>query len=376
MNARMHASLKRIETAKMLKGDVSSDRPEHVCRPLVCRPENEEMLIAQGLLAPPAVMQDVYMCRYLRFHVCTEELCNNHEHGVCSISGLCHGVVVSSFSRSDPRTVAAQPSAGTNDAQPISYAYEQQIRRVRRRHDGMITTVSVPVPVALVVPPVAAERSSARPSTIVPWQKMKDDVRRTLHAIFFSHVREQINHECAAQSEVRLERSIKEYQDYRNARRLPVSLIRIMMIDDNHPPSRTLKIIPYDDALLDRYTAIVEHVYDVIVKYGVQVDRVYPDHITLAVLYTMRNGWTLQGHIMIIADPALIDILPLPNDLTRFKINKKSLTKGTFCMKAAYDNALVQRASMYDLTMNKELHAPLTTRDAVVLFPLGRGGRI
>lgn len=308
-------SFERILDAKRRGGDLIAnyDFP-HTCHRDVCNPENERMLIAKGLLSGPAMSNDVFVCRYGSQHICTELLCNNHRLGVCDISGACYGPQggYSSYDKNDPKTWSHQFRVNEITAQ--SSATSNRQKRPYRRKTARHT----------------------------------DAIQDIIHKLLYSPIRKQVNDEKNARDSKQAETAILNYAKKCHDQRAPVSLIYVMMIQDNiRSTEQKLEIIEYDEKTVLKYVQIVAKISKIVQKYYAESFKI--DVLALGVLYGMRQGYEAEQIVLLPSDTFLLYNLPTVNDLPSFGYEMRVVTRGKRLYEIAFKTALDRGVSVKEI---------------------------
>jgi len=318
------ASLERLEYAKRISGDIIDTYKTHICHPDVCNPENEPTLIAKGFLAGPATTRDLYLCRYRSHHLCTERYCNSVVMGVCPISGACYGPLggYSSYDKNNARTwhsafrdneISSQTGVTANPNRYIKPEPETQSEVV----------------------PLKKARKPKSSATLQQY------ARQIIIKLLFSKTRASINTRHLRYGRKTATRKIRHYLNQCEQTRSIPSLLYILMIqEEGEDTNNQLEQLNYDQVILDKYTMIIWNIYEKISKY-------YPGTLkmqtmALAILYEMRQGYSVDGMIIIPSDTYLLYNLPLINDLPLFSLKKKEITIGQKIIKKAVGQALEQ----------------------------------
>jgi len=308
-------SFKRIVRAKSLKGDIVNTAFEHECRPEVCNPESEEMLIAEQMLDPPVVLRDFYVCRYMQSHYCTAQHCNAQEimTGACRISGACYAPPggYSSYDKNNPMTWHAAFRSNEQRAQSTLPENRQNKQAIRAE----------------------AKRQKVKKG------RVRTQITELVTRLLFSSTRKQVNEIHKQQQDRRIQRDIQTYIKACDKNREYVNLIYIAMLKTcTRTKHRDLVTFQYDEEIVRRYSNIVLRVQKLVKKYHTTIFKV--DTLTLGVLYEMRQGFMLNHTWLIPSDQFLCFNLPPINDLPHFRLKKKRVTLGQKMIELALKKAI------------------------------------
>lgn len=326
---RVAASVVRILRAR--SGELSSSRPRHACSNARCRPLNEEALIGAGRLEAFVVAANVYVCTLGATHVCSESECDLYAGSgngtTCPVSGAQYQSETSSYSRSDART--------WNEA-PASKAKAKKRPRAE--------------------PPPHAERGKSGSNRLTVAKKMKamseETVKRMsgdiVTRLLFGVERVRRNDAEIEQHRVRAEKRCDKYRRSMLAQRQrPYESVLECIAAECARQPLPLREYEFSDALYNYYTDIVHQVWTQIIRYlgedaaAKTVRHCDPETVCVSTLYSMRDGLTQTGRMMLPADPFLRDNLPAVGDLaTYFGIERSRLSQGSHVLTAALKYSL------------------------------------
>jgi len=319
-------SFKRIVFAKQLKGDITPNTNfAHECRPETCNPESEEMLINQQMLDPPVVLRDFYVCRYMRSHHCTAEKCDKQDiaTGACRISGACYAPPggYSSYDKNNPQTWHSNFRANEKKAQEM---FSVQYYDTTLRNN--------------------IKRTKARK------RKKRAQIRDVITRLLFSPTRKEVNEIRRKQNEKLVQRKIQLYIKKCEEENELVNLIHVAMLRTwRSSKTRELKILDYDENIVDKYTEAIIKVQTLVRKY--HIDTFKTDTLALGTLYAMQQGLMLDQRWLIPNDAYLCFNLPIINDLPHFKFQKKRVTTGQKMIKIAFKKAMQSKDPLCDIAL-------------------------
>lgn len=298
---------------------------EHDCSLGFCDPLNELGLMSRGILphGPPTVPDNLYVCKYGQTHQCLPEKCMALE--VCPISGASYGIIqeYGCYDPDDSRTwgKAGAPAPGTSaiDSEEIS--------------------------------------------------KEERCVETLVETILYSKHRERVKNDWNNNQRKRAKKEKDAYCTDCDKRHVPVNLIRLIMIETNHETtSGNLRILKRDATVIARYTGYVMQVYHNVKRY-LQLEKVSPEAVTLAVLYRMQQGMVVNDVSIIPLDRFLVDNLPLMNDLPKFKIDKRQYTIGERLIFSMLEAARKQGKTDQELAIHEDM------KNEQIYYKLGGGSR-
>lgn len=300
------------------KGDLTDSYKPHSCSRNFCNPQTLFQLTRFG-------NDVIYLCKFRQYHICDESHCHCAS---CPISGICWGTnMYSSYASDDHRTwnVSAEM-----DDDPVVYVmpgYEVSLQNVVQPAEEVVFTSKL--------------------------NKMDatGKIEQVLEKLLYSPKRKTINEDYHKQKDKALYRERDAYIVACARDSKPVNRVHLSMIADRHQSNQApLTILERDDRLVSHLVDCVLQVCETVERYSQQTQsKICVISIALGVLYTMRQGYSLDNVTLIPMSPLLRDHLPIMNHLSKFGLEKQKYTKGHQLIVFAYDNALRQGAELRDL---------------------------
>lgn len=305
--------------------DVCDTRKDHVCDRQLCDPQSETQMVETGKISPPALTSNVYLCRFGKVHLCTEDMCEYYGDSAtrtCHISGQhMGGSLTSTYSQGDSRTWYAPA--------PTAVSSSVRVEKPRTpRHRRPVAEIDV------------------RAENLVK-------------LLLFSRNRIHRNEEAIAlYNQQAKEARVHYLKTRREEKQLPydTDLRRITTHFLQQP--LPLRIWPYDEDRTSYYSGVVCQKWEMVVKHYqtqglVATHRVDFDCVALGVLYKMCTGIIYNGQVILPCDEFLKDNLPCIGDLnTYFGIDCGRITKGDNILMAAYQNAIHKDGANASIAVN------------------------
>ena len=264
----------------------------------MCNPQNEQSLPGQSLT------ECVYVCRYKKVHICTDQHCDNHLTGICNISGACYGPQggFSSYDKNNPQT------------------WGRDFRR--RELSGQTSVASY------------KKRKRAKPTGY-----QRRIVMGVIDNLFYSSTRKQVNAQKEQNDEKRYRRHLQTYVKECAQNRVPPCLIYMMMLKTHYKSAEyKLEILKYDADLVERYVDIVLRVHQHAQTYLEETVKL--EALALGTLYEMQQGFKIGGVVLLPSDVFLLHNLPSINDIPTFGYAKKKITSSQHKIEFAFKEAL------------------------------------
>jgi hypothetical protein len=334
MQDNVKKSILRLEKAKRVAGRIIDAPLIHLCSREFCYPENENDLINQGLLQPPAICPDVYLCNYRCHHICTAESCGNSVLGVCPISGACYGPQdgYSNFSRADYRTWHADFRKN-----------EREIQTDRKPNPSLFFDNVAPIE---IVEPTKKKKKKTPKKNFV----RKKIAAEIFTKLVYSPIRKKVNKRREDELQNVLDKEIASYIRTCEKNREVPCIPYIMMLQDTYREDYDLlETLDYNDEIVNKYTAMLNKAFGIVDKYF--EDPVKPEIIIMGVLYLARQEYRVGETVLIEHDPFLLAMLPQGNNLPAFGTSKRHITKGKQVLKRALSKGLDSGASLDSLVL-------------------------
>ena len=380
---RLLKTLQRIESAKRSMGDIVDVERSHTCSRDYCNPQSEPDLIALGVLRPPALSNDVYLCRYMSYHVCTHDTCQLAYYGVCPISGHCYGPQggVSNYDSSDWRTWGKQNTLhATHSANNPNEATTHSLTQLRNNDDVTNSTAQQ----QQQQQQLKRQRLTRKPYNP---QKVRLLIEKLIFKILYSDTRKKLHNQYFENLDNRKRKIQKSYLEQWEQQRQPPNLIVLSMIHDNFRAnsSRNMRgaipIIPHPLGQHAYYTEYVFRVWQLVSALLAKAEdkkfvKLDPRYITLATLYFMRQGYRRNDVEILPLDKFLQHTLPGINELPKFDIEKPWITKGKSLIERALDYGFTKQLPRDQLTVSLyELSDKNTDWGGKILMPVNRHKR-
>jgi len=333
----MEKIIQRLETAKRLCGNIieTLEPFHHICSKEICNPENEDDLIVKGVLSPPALSTDIYLCNYKNHHICNANQCNNTIRGVCPISGACYGNPggFSSYDKNDYRTWHRNLKISQH-AQQIYISENPSIYNNKRKIDEKEK-----------VEEVVAQKKSRRQK---PFSQLREIASNVIRCLLYSSIRNKINSRIKNQNERFL---IKAVQTYIKSCKKDKSVIDVIYLQKIHDTYTTvenkLEMLVYNEYIVKKYVDIIIATYKNVKKYYSDTFKI--ETIALGVLYIMRQGYEVENIILFQSDSFLLYNLPSICDIPSFGYDKKNITKGKLIIQYTYNQAFESGVPIKDI---------------------------
>ena len=276
---------------------------EHYCYRELCDPQNETALRRRGLIHPSVPIMtndDVFLCRYGDWHICSVDTCMNDE--ICHISGASMGIVqqYSSYDPNDARTYKDSP---------------------------------------------IHEKKNKNP-------EVEDIMETMIETLLFSSYRNTINEEWKNKKR-KIGKKQKDNYVHEQCHQLPINLVGLAMLETKTlslletPP---LTILNRDKETIRYYKYIVRQVYELVKTYSGD-NKICVQSITIATLYKMQQSIVIDGVTILPVDEFLVKHLPLMNDLGRFKVDKRKYTRGERLIDQSIREATKNQVPLTDIAI-------------------------
>lgn len=315
-------SVKRIAETKRKLGELKNP-VAHICHSFVCDPCNEAMMIAAGKMSGSIskVGKDVYVCNYRTIHVCTQNTCTATEGGVCRISGACYGVSgLSSYDSGDYRTWKTKTMSEVYQGitkDEIYYDDEEKLEE------------------------------STKPTVTVPQKRKKkheskisiSEIRKVVDTLLYSPKKPLFNKNRLQTANLKRERLVNAYKAECRQKKIPVNLVHIHLLELSVEDPLFVETDPYDLQKVEQYTSLAYQFCKLVKKYSDHNVRICVKSITIALLYTMTRGYTVDNEEYIAVDEYVRRNLPLSRDLSKLGFERKQLTKGDQLLSIMFERA-------------------------------------
>lgn len=281
----------------------------HECSVAFCDPVNSVGLLRRGVVQEEKFSDSVYICKYGQIHDCSVSNCGLEES--CAVSGICKEYIeeYADYNKHDSRTWYKEPE-------------NVKVFGKRKKYNEADVRVRI---------------------------------EQIVETILYSSNRQKINEEILANHSKKVKREKDTYISECCEKKIPVNLIKLMMIDSNNQTSNIhmLHILKKDPNVIARYVSIIIQIYKNAETYI--EDKISPEAIALGVLYKMQQGMIVNGVVLIPLEKFLVDNLPLMNDLGKLKIDKKKYTIGERLIFTMFENAKKKGKTNQDLAVIEEL---------------------
>lgn len=303
------------------KNDMTDMYKPHFCSRSYCNPETLYHLTRKG-------DQTIFLCKFRQYHICDESHCHCAS---CPISGICWGTeMFSSYASDDFRTWNVGAEEDDDPTVYIMPGYEPKVQNV----------ANIPYQPEVFVSKLNRSDASAK-------------VEQVIEKLLYSPMRSTLNDEYYKQKDKVLNRERDAYISHCVALQRPVNRIQLTMISDRHDSGQPpLHLLERDQSFISYLVNCVLQVCETVERYGRQAQsKVCVISITLGVLYTMRQGYALDGISLLPMIPLLRDHLPIMNHLSKFGLEKQKYTKGHQMIVYSYDVALRKGVSIAELSL-------------------------
>lgn len=375
MDATKIASLKRLQHGRTQMNDLVAHM-QHICDPLICNPLSEIDMIRRGLLQGPVICNNIWLCRYGSYHICSASECSRANEGSCPISGatfLEFGHQQADYDEQDSRTWKPQLELA-----PLSVPdpHLDTFTRKRRKNlrDSAINLFDDAPPEPMPIPeeeeeeeePIVVKKTKFRTNGRLGKPEAKRRIEKMITTLLFDSAprRAAAFQQMAYIEDKRAKRWRQHVQKCREEN-LIVNLIEQMIIDSNMTSLIPPPITPYIEVNLEKqnyYVKLLMELYDKACIYLPQ-PKVDVEAMALAALYCMRGGYSVGGIVVLQADKYLAENLPQVSDLPTFKYPKKKITKGTKLVKELFARAQQKGERNSDLQMQMSIPTANVIRD-------------
>lgn len=314
------------------KSDLLNEHHYHECTRKYCNPTG---------------IGNIYLCKYRQIHVCTENECVLVVDGVCPISGACYGAM--GYGNYDPNDNRTWYSKGLINDEPL----------ITKKPDYLPVRGIVPVPSSSVPARVAGGDPPA--PRVVNEREVYNKIETYVEELLYSNERAKINAMAAAANKKNSTREKDAYIARCRANDEPINWLMMDMIANSFGyVEQPLQIMPLSRNTVARYSDAVLQMYKIVQSFI--PERVCVESITLAVLYTMRVGYTVNDVQIFPADEFLRENLPEMNELGRFKFERHKFTNGETQITFAYNEAERRGIDISQLIVHLNLEPVLKQR--------------
>jgi len=330
MNERQRLSLERIAHVKRQRGELYKHVP-HVCNKAYCDPCNESKLIMDGLLTGNIVDKTVYLCNYRTIHICTPDTCTAVDNGVCRVTGACWGFSgTSTYDKYDHRTWRSKTNneAHTGKSDPIYQDTNEEQKVVEEKQQTIVEETLK-----------KKKRKHKRAPTLNGIKKICETILITL---LYDGQRQKINTRHVNRSKKQCKIAIEKYRTNCLKTHYPINLMHIVSLQYQFHLNPKLPIQTYDIQIIEKYTVILVHMCQLVLKYYSNIEQntsLWIQSVALSALYRMRRGYTINSIEFLPQDPFLIYMLPEVRELPYFGLAKNKLTRGDKIIDKVYDIA-------------------------------------
>jgi hypothetical protein len=344
-----------IQRIRARKTDMSDVRRDHMCGALVCNPQGEAAFYEHPLTS------NVFVCRFGAVHLCSEYECpfysETHDQ-ICPISQLqlSGGPATSSYNASDSRTWYAKLENGTSTTAPLSTAPLPTRPRIRTiTDDDLHTRASAMIKLLLF--------STARiKCNNLAYETYIQQARDGLHTY----------------RKLRLTKRQPPYQSDRYRLRAHFTSMPL-----------PYSVYEFNANLHDYYVGICMQMWHLAMRFYVAdgekrydpadgVTEICPrldfGHLCLGVMYTMRQGRSIGGIVLLPKDDFLLINMPLISHLSVFNLCKNQVTKGEKILSQMYENAVAERVDPRILALNVSLLPQKREESVDATVKLGSNG--
>lgn len=306
------------------------DYVDHECSLTFCHPERLDKT------------KHVYLCNYSKIHVCTEDMCDTLDQGVCRITGACHGFSgMSDYDKTDYRTWRNKTQAS-----------------IRVDNNVMIYNANKKPEISTVVQKRKQKRFNAT--------ACKQKIQSIIVDLLFGAARKKINEIKQLDVESKLKKKIDTYLTYCHDKQIPVNILFISLLRDN--TYMNLELLSIEDYSLEKiyyYQSIVYHFIELMnhphVNIETQMNVSLISTITLSVMYKMMYGYSFKDVQFLPQDSYLLKVLPNTRDLHILGFNAKLITKGNNIIEYVYNKAISSNMTVNELqyTPTEKIEEPL-----------------
>ena len=349
-------SLRRLQYGRQQLNDLCA-HVEHVCDPNFCNPLSEIDFIRRGILQPPIVCNNLWLCRYGSYHQCSLNECNRATEGVCPISGITFLEFThkaADYDEMDQRTWN-QPAELVPLSAPDPHLSK---RRKRKNLRDSSTNLFEDAPDDEEEPQVVEHKKQARTNGRLGKAEAQRRIEKMIVTLLFDPVprRAAACHQMAYIEDRRVKRWRNHVQQCKNDGTI-VNLIEQMIADSNLSAQIPRPITPHIEVNLDKqryYVNLLMELYDKAAIYLPQ-PKVDVEAMSLAALYCMRSGFVSGNVTVLPADAYLAENLPHINDLPMFQYPKRKITKGTKLVKELFLRARQSGARNSELQLQMSI---------------------
>ena len=209
--------------------------------------------------------------------------------------------------------------------------------------------------------PTPAREAGGTGTRVVNEREVYNKIETYVEELLYSNERVKINALAAAANKKNSTREKDAYIAKCRANDEPINWLMMDMIANSFGYiDQPLQIMPLSRNTVARYSDAVLQVYKIVQSFI--AERVCVESITLAVLYTMRIGYTVNDVQVFPADDFLRENLPEMNELGRFKFERHKFTNGETQITFAYNEAERRGVEISDLVIHLNLEPVLKQR--------------
>lgn len=364
---RINAAIERIMT---VKHDILGHY-EHTCQREFCNPQNEEEYIAVGMLEPPAIDPDVYICKFGKMHYCTRRTCKHYLYngsgGICDISGARYVDEQTSYVRAEDERL--EDGGGGDSGLKRCRVY----RRELGPHGPVRTLQNDNNNVDYLPAATATTTTSTMFGNVFGTQrehKEEDEeekkvknaggggggkesyyrIRDVVTQVFYGPARAELNRVRAAQAIELAERNVRAYDLWcRKTHTCPNRLDKLIILANGHLGTDVAQLeeLEYDEGRVAHYTRVLLELWEWFrgTPYFQQQNQGCRVHqLALGALYLMRQGYRCGGGVEVLpCDPFMV-YLPTRSDLDYFTgMQRRDVSNGEDHLRAAYASAVHAR---------------------------------
>lgn len=359
---------------------------QHTCARDVCHPENEAAFIPHG-------NQCVFVCDYHVVHVCTSSECNLYQtqtSGTCPISGVHYQHPLSSYDKRDQRTYYIPQHVHLHNKRTRGDRERQQQLMVNMSYTsstGVTTQLSYTKTTPPSLPQIHTDehdndkrkRRKKPPTRKPPPEFNRKEAHDLIEKLLYSNIRKLINRKETAEITRKMKKELTAYGNRQQEQRQLKRYMDIMQIADVYGRKMlSFQDLPYDSGRIAYYAAIGEQVWDKVLRF-IEMFQIHidckrdPQSVLLATLYSMRQGYVVDGMSLIPYDPFIAQHIPPINHFDAFDISKHLVTQGQKLINTAYTHAVDGRDRLRSVDLLLDMTVlPSFTNDMIFFKPVSR----
>jgi len=340
-NAEYIKSYKKIAKLKLITINTHHQQ-KHQCSSQFCNPQSEVDIQKQKNLPITDTMSyNLFVCDLGAVHLCTVsecELYGSTQDQTCPVSGIQWASIVSNYSKNDSRTWY---NKGTEMSDP------KAIQNGPRQH--------------------------AKKQNFYSESMIKNTTETLINLLLYSHTRLDRNQAAANDHIDQSQNAMNTYAKHRKNELKQMCYKTDLYRLNAHYCSQQLplRILEIDLSRIEYYVHVVLQLWHICQKFYIHPinrtfnnngneikNRLTPEVVALGVLYSMRQGITIQGVDLLPKDNYL-ENLPIIIDLSFFGVDKKKVTKGNKILLTSYNNAIDAGQRIIDLVLDVSKLPPI-----------------